>query len=274
MNEMTIDLEAYFRRIGYDGPRAPTLDTLHSINLLHPRAIAFENLNPLTKRPVALDTESLQRKLVADGRGGYCFEQNLLLSDVLTALGFRVSGLAARVIRDTPADLVTPRTHMLLHVPLDGQAYIVDVGFGIAALTSPLRLEVDSEQRTPHETCRLLKADDSFELQMEVGGTWLGLYRFDLQEQFRPDYELANWYTSTHPRSPFVTSLMVARVDSDCRHTLRDNSYTARYLAGHSERRMIGSLKELRATLENVFRIVLPDAKDLDTVLQRIVVRS
>jgi len=273
-DEMAIDLDAYFRRIGYEGPSAPSLEALRAITLLHPRAIAFENLDPLMKRPVELDPESLQRKLVGQGRGGYCFEQNLLLGDMLAEMGFAVAGLAARVIRDLPSDAVTPRTHMLLQVTLDGEAYIVDAGFGIASLTAPLRLEAGAEQPTPHETCRLLNAGESFELQMEVDGTWLALYRFDLQEQVRPDYELANWYTSTHPRSPFVTSLMVARVDRECRHTLRDTAYTFRDPAGHSERRTMKSVRDLCAILENVFHIALPQSRDLDPALQRIVARS
>jgi len=33
---------------------------------------------------------------------GYCFEQNLLLSHVLNGLGFKVSGLAARVLWNAP----------------------------------------------------------------------------------------------------------------------------------------------------------------------------
>ena len=43
----TIDLDAYFRRIGYTGPRTATLETLRAIHALHPAAIAFENLDPL-----------------------------------------------------------------------------------------------------------------------------------------------------------------------------------------------------------------------------------
>jgi len=78
-----IDCDAYFRRIGYAGPRTATLETLRALHALHPQAIAFENLNPLLGWPVPLDAPSLQRKLVHEGRGGCCFEQNLLLSHVL-----------------------------------------------------------------------------------------------------------------------------------------------------------------------------------------------
>src|SRR5215831_16064297 len=93
----TIDLDAYFKRIGYEGARKPTLDTLTAIQLRHTETLAFENLNPLMGWPVRLDAESLQQKLVRDGRGGYCFEQNLLLKHAFDAPGFRVTGLAARV---------------------------------------------------------------------------------------------------------------------------------------------------------------------------------
>jgi N-hydroxyarylamine O-acetyltransferase len=93
-----IDLDAYFERIGYAGERTPTLDTLRGIQACHPAAIAFENLNPLLGWPVRLDARSLQQKLVVDRRGGYCFEHNLLLGHVLNAVGFSVSGLAARIL--------------------------------------------------------------------------------------------------------------------------------------------------------------------------------
>lgn len=271
MNKMTIDLDAYFRRIGYDGSRDPTLETLGAINLLHTQEIAFENLNPLMKWPVDLDTASLQRKLVTDGRGGYCFEHGLLLSDVLKALGFKVKGLLARVIRDTPADVLRPRTHMLLHIELDGDVYLADVGFGLAAMTSPIRLAPDIAQPTPHEPYRLTGTAAGFVMQVKYGADWHELYRFDLQEQFRPDYDVANWYTSTHPDSRFVKNLMMSRADDGCRHTLRDNVYTLRPLGAPAQRRTLTSVQDLRAVIEGEFRIALPDSPDLDQVLSRIV---
>jgi N-hydroxyarylamine O-acetyltransferase len=66
-DEGELDLDAYFRRIGYGGPRDPTLRTLRFIHQRHPAGIAFENLNPLLGWPLPLDLESLQRKLVYDG---------------------------------------------------------------------------------------------------------------------------------------------------------------------------------------------------------------
>ena len=78
-----INLDEYLERIGYTGPRSASVDTLAAIHLQHPQAIPFENLNPFLRWPVRLDVQSLQQKLVRDKRGGYCYEHNLLLSDVL-----------------------------------------------------------------------------------------------------------------------------------------------------------------------------------------------
>ena len=116
-----IDLDGYFQRIGHEGPRKPTLETLRALHVRHTEAIPFENLNPFLRRPVRLDPASLEQKLVRDGRGGYCFEQNLLFRDVLTALGYRVRGLAARVVWNAPEGAITARSHMLLLVEIDGR---------------------------------------------------------------------------------------------------------------------------------------------------------
>jgi len=45
--EDQLDLQAYFRRIGYTGERTSTLAILQAIHLRHATAIPFENLTPL-----------------------------------------------------------------------------------------------------------------------------------------------------------------------------------------------------------------------------------
>src|ERR1700721_1849966 len=99
-------LDAYFSRIGYSGGRLPTLETLRNIHLSHTETIPFENLNPLLGWPVHLDAASLQQKLIDDRRGGYCYEQNQLFRHAPEAVGFKVTGLAARVSWNTPEGVV------------------------------------------------------------------------------------------------------------------------------------------------------------------------
>jgi N-hydroxyarylamine O-acetyltransferase len=266
-----VDLEAYFRRIGYDADRAPTLDTLRTIQLRHAETIAFENLNPLMRWPVPLSIESIQQKLVRDGRGGYCFEQNLLLKHVLTALGFQVTGLAARVLWDEPDSALRPRSHMLLLVELKGTPYLVDVGFGILTPTAPLRLQPEIEQATPHEPFRLLPAGEEFVMHAKIRGEWKTLYRFGLQEQLLPDYEVSNWYLSNHPESLFVTGLMAARPASGRRYALRNNEFVVHHLNGGTERRALASVAEMRDTLERAFCITVPNGPDVDAALAKLV---
>ena len=209
-----LDIDAYFRRIGYSGSREPTLETLRALHAHHPLAIPFENLDSLRRRPVHLDLESLQRKLVAERRGGYCFEQNLFFSHVLAALGFQVVALSARVLWERPED-VRARTHMLLFVELGEGAYLCDVGFGGFTMTAPLRLEPGVEQGAPHDVFRVLRDGREFLSQVRVRGDWRTLYRFDLQQQLQVDIELLNFWVSEHPDSPFLTRLMAARRDGD-----------------------------------------------------------
>jgi len=265
-----IDLDAYLDRIGYTGARTPSLATLQAIHAHHVHAIPFENLDPLLQRPVRLDIPSLQQKLVHGGRGGWCFEQNLLLSHALTALGFRVTGLAARVLANRPPDAVPPRTHMLLRVDLDAGPYLADVGFGGMSLTSPIRLASDVVQPTTHEPRRLLRHDGEYVMQARVRGQWVTQYRFDLQPQRLADYELVNWYLCHHPESHFLHRLMVARSTPSGRYTLRDNEFAHHDLQGRTERHTLTSAAELRATLEGTFGLVLPDTPELAALLERL----
>jgi N-hydroxyarylamine O-acetyltransferase len=258
-SDTAFDLESYFTRIGYDGPRVATLETLRAIQLLHPQAIAFENLNPLLALPVRLDVESLQQKLVRSRRGGYCFEHNGLLFHALRALGFRVSGLAGRVVWNQPdPSVMTPRSHMVLKVELEEGTYIADVGFGMSP-TAPLRLVPDIAQATPHESFRLLQNDGLYTLQCNLKGQWTSFYLFDLQEQAPVDYQVANHYVSTWPTSHFVTSLIAARATADGRCGLRNNRLSVHRMNGESEQRVLTSAAEVSAVLEDLFGVVVPD---------------
>jgi N-hydroxyarylamine O-acetyltransferase len=265
------DLDAYLHRIGHAGSRAPVLETLRAVHLRHTEAIPFENLDPLLRTPVRLDAESLQKKMVHGGRGGYCYEQNLLFMHALAALGFAVKGLAARVLWNAAVTAaMPPRSHMLLLLDVAGQPYIADAGFGVMTLTGPLRLVPAMEQATPHEPYRLQAAGDEYVLEARIRGSWKPLYCFGLQEQLLPDYEVYNWYLSNHPESRFVTGLMAARAAPGCRYTLLNNEFTAHRLNGPSERRVLANAAELREVLADPLRVMLPEGPELDAALARL----
>jgi len=134
-----LDLDAYFARIGWGGGTAPTLETLTGLLHAHTGAIPFENLDVLLRRPVRLDLEGLQDKLVQRRRGGYCFEHATLFAALLRRLGFSLATHAARVVVARPKE-ESPRGHMFLTVNLDGERYVTDPGFAAYTARRPLPL--------------------------------------------------------------------------------------------------------------------------------------
>jgi N-hydroxyarylamine O-acetyltransferase len=269
MSKAMFDLDAYCARIAYDGPREPTLAAFRAIVLGHARAIPFENLDVLLDRGVRLDLPALADKLVARRRGGYCFEHNTLLLAALRRLGFDAEGLAARVVWNQPADFVGPRTHMLLRVALPEGPHIADVGFGGLTPTAPLALREGIVQQTPHESFRLQAAEGGFTLAARRGGQWQSLYRFTLDAQAPVDYEVANWFTATHPQSLFRNHLMAARATAEGHHTLFDDRFAIRRRDGTSERRRIRDAADLALVLAAHFGIAL-SAEELAPAAARV----
>ncbi len=266
-----VELDAYFDRLGYEGPATPSLETLERVHALHAEKIPFENLSPFLGEPVKLDPESLQEKLVKGGRGGWCFEQNLLLSYMLVEIGFDVTRLAARVRWNVAAHVMTARSHMLLLVKLGRHDYIADVGFGGLTLTAPLRLETGIEQATCHEPHRLMRLGDGLALEAKVAGEWQPLYTFELHEQQLPDYEVSNWYLANHPQSQFVTGVIAARAAPDRRHALRNTRYVIHHAGGETEKRFLTSVEDYKELLAGPFQIRLPETPGFDAKLAKLI---
>jgi len=269
-----LDLNAYLERIGYDKELAATLPVLRVLSQHHIESIAFEGLNAFVGLPIPLDLVSLQEKLVKSGRGGYCFEHNILFSAVLRAIGFNVTWLSARVVWNVPEGSSLPRTHMVLLVGLDKDKFLVDVGYGGLTVTAPIKLIPNVTQETSHEPFRLLAEDGKYLLQAQFVGKWHSLYWFDLQEQILADYEMANWYVSTHPDSRFVKGFVAAKVAPGKRYALLNNNLAIHHLGGETERRLLSSIAELRTVLENDFIINLAAVPNLNVVLQAIIERG
>ena len=267
--EPAIDLDAYFRRIEYRGTREVTLRTLHDIVERHVLTIPFENLDVLMGRPIRLDARSLEQKLVHDRRGGYCFEQNGLLLLALNSLGFNVWPISARVKIGYPRDQVTPRTHMVLRIELEGTSWLADVGVGGLSPTAALQLEVGREQPTPHETRRIVRDGDLYYHQALLGGEWQDVYELTLEAMPRIDREVANWYTSTHVESRFRNLLMVSRAAPGSeRLTILNDQFSIRDAEGEARKQPIQSKRQLIEILAEHFGvnldqdapIALPDA--------------
>jgi N-hydroxyarylamine O-acetyltransferase len=200
-----LDLDAYLGRVGLR--ERPDLADLHRAHVM---AIPFENLDPRRGIPVSLDPDDLERKLVADRRGGYCFEQNLLLKAALEALGANVELFLARVrVGGGPGP--RPRTHLLLGVQACGARWHADVGFGHGTLLEPIPFGPGGEHDQSGWRYRVVEDGPELVLQ-QLGqtGEWVDLYGFIPEPVPLIDVVTSNWYACTFPRSPFVTGLIVS----------------------------------------------------------------
>jgi N-hydroxyarylamine O-acetyltransferase len=270
MSEFRFDQDAWLNRIGYRGSRAPTLETLRGLVEAHSGAISYESIDVLLDRPPKLDLASLQQKMVENPRGGYCFEQNMLFRGGLLSLGFDVTSLQARVVRGLAIDAPRPMLHMVLQVNLPEGRYLADVGFGNLAPTAPLQLSADVEQDTPHEVMRFIQMGDELTLQSRLGDRWAHIYRVVLLPRVDAEYEICNWFTASHPDSPYRRNLIAARPGSNrTRITLFNARLTIRHATGEVDRRMLADSSEYRDVLSGTFGLQL-SADELATALDTV----
>lgn len=249
-----MDLSAYLKRIEWQGEVRPDLETLRGIHLHHATRIAFENLDIQLGLPISLDLAALEDKMVRRRRGGYCFEQNHLFLAVLREIGFSVMPCEARVRMGMK--IVTSRTHMLLIVSLPQGQFVCDVGFGGEGLLFPIRLDGE-----PHEqflwTYRVVEEGRLRVVQSQHKDGWFDLYAFDPAGCAPIDFEVANWYTSTHPKSRFVQTLTAQLPLPDARHILRNRTYLIDR-GSREETREVQNPVELLELLERVFGLSFP----------------
>lgn len=254
-DDMSVDLKAYAARIEYGGEFVPSLATLREVHLAHATHIAFENLDILLGRPIRLDLESITAKLIHAGRGGYCFEQNALLAAVLESIGFPVKRLAARVRMGSSE--IRPRSHMLLAVEVEGESWLADTGFGGEGLLLPVRIKAQAMERHFGWQYRVIADGKQHVLQSLRPEGWFDLYSFTLEEQHAADYEVSNYFTSTHPQSPFVNRLVVQQPGKEVRLTLLNRELTEHRPDGVSQT-MLPNEDALLVTLAERFGLHFP----------------
>lgn len=260
-----MDLDAYFHRIDYTGSRTPDLATLHAVTLHHATAIPFENLDVLLGRPILLEPDAIFQKLVHDRRGGYCFEQNNLMLAVLTALGYRVTPIGARVRWQIPRDVTPARTHLFVRVHLAEGDWLTDVGMGGASLTGAVPLAFDRELPTPHESRRLVRDEGGRMFhQLWTGAEWVDCCEFTFDVMHPIDCAVANWWTSASPASHFKTNVVVGRALRDgTRKAIRGGEFTHRRGAAILERVPIATDPQLLELLATHFDLVFPAGTQL-----------
>lgn len=217
-----LDLEAYLARIGYAGKLAPTSLALYELHRAHVSAIPFENLDIPFGRGISVELDDVQAKLVGARRGGYCYEHGVLFAAVLERFGYSVDRLLARI----GGNQDRPQSHMTLHVRAEDREWLADPGFG-AGLLEPLPWGDVEPQRQGGWTYQLApRGERGWQVIERHGDVHTPLYTFLDEPQHLSDVVVANYFTSTHPSSPFVGQVVIMRKDDDSQLRLHGRRLT------------------------------------------------
>jgi len=254
------DLDAYLARINHSGPRTPTYDTLAAVLRDHTANIPFESFDVLLGRPIRLDAEGLQAKIVAAGRGGYCFEHASLMCAALEAIGFTPVRHASRVLLFEPRH-ESVRQHMFLTVTTGGTTYVIDPGFGPFACPQPIPVD-GTPVPTRAPTHRLAREGNDWFLYVTRDGEEIQGWVSTMEEEHPVDFEMMNHYIATHPASFFAHNLLASAATREGRvnvmnqdvHVIRD---------GVAEATQLPDRKALRSLVAQHFGFDLPDLETM-----------
>jgi N-hydroxyarylamine O-acetyltransferase len=257
-----VDVRAYLDRIGVAGTPSPDAAGLRALHRAHLLAVPFENLDIHLGRWIELEPAALERKVVQQRRGGFCYELNGAFSALLGALGFEVRLLEARVRKAAGAGFGPPFDHMLLRVRCPGEdgEWLADVGFGDSFL-EPLRLEAGADQDDPAGRFRIDAIDGELELRRAAeGGRWDPEHRFGRHAHELASYRAMCRYHQTSPRSAFTQRRVCSLATPTGRITLRDDRLIVTDNGQRSERPIDGEAAWRRALGEH-FGVRLPEGE-------------
>jgi N-hydroxyarylamine O-acetyltransferase len=251
-----MDLDAYFHRIGYAGPRTTDLATLTGIVRAHVGAIAFENIDQQLGRRVSSDPAAIFRKLVTMRRGGWCYEQNGLLAMALEALGYRLTRVAGGVMRVRSGD-ATIGNHLALIVHLADGPWLADVGFG-GSQAAPIPLAEGGHRHAPYDLTLRRLEDGLWRFEESDGGNPFSFdFAAEPADPARLSWHEANFQDDAN--SMFLLNLVVQRrLGEDAHVTLRGRTVVWNGQDGE-RKRLLGSADELVAAVRDEFGLDVPE---------------
>jgi len=254
-----MDVDAYLRRIEYDGSLVPDAASLRRLHRCHLFTVPFENLDIALGTPIVLDLDVIFDKLVTRHRGGFCYELNGLFCALLRALGFRVEMLSARVRRED-GGFGPEFDHMLLKVELD-EPWLVDVGFG-DSFVDPIVFHAGGADQVNGHRYTVSPIDDEWRLLREDAKGQLPLYSFRDVPHTLDEYRDMCTFHQTSPESHFTRSWICSRATPDGRITIANMCLIETQGSQRSEREL-SSEQELRRCLEELLGVRLGDLSNL-----------
>jgi N-hydroxyarylamine O-acetyltransferase len=259
-------VSAYLDRISYSGSTAPNLEVLKALHMAHLLRVPFENLDIALGTKISLNAEHVLDKIINAARGGFCYELNYAFSQLLSALGFDLSLLAARVFNGK--NFGPAFDHLLLLVRVDGQDWIADVGFGDCFRT-PLLLGAVGEPELGVAYKTVVGEYQTYLLMQKKGNQeWQAQYQFSLQAYEIVDFETMCEYQQSSPDSHFTQKSVCSIATEDGRTSVSNGNLI---LTQHGERceQRIQSAQGLREVFALHFQMTLAADVNIQKLLER-----
>ncbi|MEO0534214.1 MAG: arylamine N-acetyltransferase [Cyanobacteria bacterium P01_A01_bin.123] len=260
-----MDVDAYLKRIGYEGSRQPTGKTLRQLHRAHLFTVPFENLDiPLGHR-IVISRPAFYDKVVRRRRGGFCYELNGLFGWLLEQLGFSVSLLSSRVFDG--AQPGPEFDHLVLLIELE-ERWIADVGFGNLFL-EPLRLDTEEADMQQGSLYRFIKSNTGKVLQRRQTSDWEPQYFVSLIPHRLEDFSDMCHYQQTSPDSNFTRKAVCSLATPKGRITLSNNRLIVT-IGEQREERLVEDEAEYRALMRTHFGITLGEEVQVDKLMHPI----
>lgn len=249
-----MEIKKYFERIQYEGAVEPSYEVLSTLQQQHLLHVPFENLD--IHNHIKIDLTNLFDKIVIRNRGGFCYELNGLFYELLSAFGFTVKMVSARVFNDT--ENYSPEfDHMALLAKINDENYLVDVGFGEFSL-HPIAIALSKTSNDPRGIFKIEQFDDTYYVvkKMNSEGAFIPEYIFSEKErQIEEFYGMCN-YHQTDSRSHFMKKRICTLPVNNGRITLTGNTLKITENSKVTERQL-NTEDEVQEVLWNYFRIKL-----------------
>ena len=216
-----MNLSQYLDRIDcpVDQRSQEGLDLLTQLQYSHLATVPFTNLFVRNGDGTTLDPETIVPRIGAGG-GGLCYDLNGAFAWLLETVGYDVSLVSARPMRED-SSYGPEYDHLALLV----EDHLVDVGFGDFA-RRPLPLD-GNHHTDVSGTYRIFEdGDDGYAVQKHTDDSWEDTYRFSTTPRAPSEFAEMAEYHSTSTDSPFTGDLLVTLPTEDGRITLSDTTLT------------------------------------------------
>lgn len=227
------------------------LEDITKLIKAHLRCFPFSSVKVLLKEEISLDLKDIYENIVLKQRGGYCFEHNKLMFEVLKELGFNVTYYLARVINNTKN--LPPQTHRFTLLEYEEEKYLIDVGIGFRSPSVPIKFAKQPTISHLGVEYKIIELEDkTFSMQLFEKGKTFNATKFDLNRCYETDFEMAHFYSYKNPNAVFVNNLVLSLIKDEVVYSLVNNKYLKIY-EDKTQELEIKTIEQFEEILKNDF---------------------